>query len=203
LDRARGARLVVVALTTAILVGGCGAGSSASSVPSASAPASPSAEPAASTAAPVSFAGAWAGDLVDPSGSYPIRIELGGCATEGTVCGELEYGDPGGADSVFCASELTPTGIEDGVLALDEHLVYHPWQCFESEFEVHFAADGSLEIEQGAGGEVCCRGTLERTGDTLPAPELPEAAAVEGLGTITATSTGNRVALFVKLHPKV
>ena len=177
----------MVALTAAILVGGCGAGSSASSVPSASAPASPSPEPAASTAAPVSFAGAWEGDLVDPSGSYPIRIALDGCATDGAVCGELEYGDPGGADSVFCASELTRTGIEDGVLALDEHLVYHPWQCFESGFEVHASADGSLAIDQLAGGEVCCRGSLERTGDALPPTVLPAAGPVEGLGAITAS----------------
>ena len=176
----------MLAFTTAVLVGACGAGSSASSAPSPS-PSAKSAEPAASTSAPVSFAGAWQGDLVDPSGSYPIRLALDGCATDGAVCGELEYGDPGGADNVLCASELTRTGIEDGVLALDEHLVYHPWQCFESEFEVNFAADGSLEIEQGAGGEVCCRGSLERTGDTLPAPELPAAAPLEGLGAITAS----------------
>lgn len=177
----------MVTLTAAILVGGCGAGSSASSAPSDSAPVSPSAEPAASTAALVSFAGAWEGDLVDPSGSYPIRIALDGCATDGAVCGELEYGDPGGADTVFCASELTRTGVKDGVLALDEHLVYHPWQCFESEFEVHFADDGALAIDQLAGGDVCCRGSLERTGDTLPAPEMPEAGPVEGLGAITAS----------------
>ena len=142
-----------------------------------------------STGADVTFAGAWEGALVDPNGEFPIRIQLDGCATQGEVCGELEYGDPGGADQVFCASELTRTGVEGEVLALSERLVYRPWMCFESAFEVRSTADGGLEIEQlGGDGEVCCRGTLAHIGETLPAAPAADLGDVEGLGRTTAST---------------
>ena len=103
------------------------------------------------------------------------------------MCGELEYGDPSGADQVFCASELTRTGVEGDVLALSERLVYRPWMCMPAAFEVHATADGSLEIEQIVGeGEVCCQGTLASIGETLPAAPAPELGPVEGLGRTTA-----------------
>ena len=171
MDRARRTPLrrglVALALTVTVVVGGCASSGSPSELPrSSSAPARD--RPAARGAEP--FAGAWEGDLIDPSGGFPIRISLDGCATQGEVCGELEYGDPSGADQVFCASELTRTGLKGGVLALRERIVYHPWACMEAAFEVHPAADGGLEIEQIVGeGEVCCQGTLAYIGETLPA----------------------------------
>ena len=181
MDRALGARLAVVALTTAILVGGCGAGSQPTPSPSAT----PSPEPA-STTAPISFVGAWEGDLVDPNGHWPVRVALDGCATDGEVCGELEYGDPNGADQVFCASELTRTGVEGKVLALKERLVYRPWMCFEGGFDVSLAADGQLKVDQvGGDGKVCCRGTLASIGDAMPVAETPQPRTVDGLGRIT------------------
>jgi DNA-binding beta-propeller fold protein YncE len=145
--------------------------------------------PAASLAAEAGFAGAWEGDLVDPSGKFPIRIVLDGCTTNEAVCGELEYGDPGGADQVFCASELTRTRVEGEVLALRERLVYRPWMCFESALEVRSTADGGLEIEQlGGDGEVCCRGTLADIGETLPTAPAADLGEVAGLGRTTATT---------------
>ncbi len=147
----------------------------------------PASLPAASTGADVTFTGAWEGQLVDPSGGFPIRISLDGCATQGEACGELEYGDPGGADQVFCASELTRTGVEGDVLALSERLVYRPWMCMPAAFEVHPTADGSLEIDQIVGeGDVCCQGTLASIGERLPTEPAPELGPVEGLGRTTA-----------------
>ena len=144
---------------------------------------------AASPIADSSFSGAWEGDLVDATGRFPIRIALDGCTTDKAVCGELEYGDPSGADQVFCASELTRTGMAANVLALDEQLVYHPWMCFESAFAVHSRTDGGLEIEQlGGDGEVCCRGTLAHIGETLPVAPAAELGDVEGLGRTTAST---------------
>ena len=143
--------------------------------------------PPATTGADVTFAGAWEGQLVDPNGGFPIRLQLDGCATEGEVCGELEYGDPSGADQVFCASELTRTGLQADVLALGERIVYHPSKCMAAAFEVHTSTDGSLEIEQIVGdGEVCCQGTLGSIGETLPAAPAPDLGPVEGLGRTTA-----------------
>src|SRR5829696_8887224 len=91
-----------LALTTALLVAACGGGA-ASDSPLASI----GLEAGAPGASDITFLGAWEGQLVDPSGGFPIRISLDGCGTQGEACGELEYGDPGGADQVFCASELT------------------------------------------------------------------------------------------------
>ena len=103
------------------------------------------------------------------------------------MCGELEYGDPGGADQVFCASELTRTGLKGNVLALGERIVYHPSKCMAAAFEVHTSPDGSLEIDQIVGdGEVCCQGTLASIGETLPAAPAPDLGPVEGLGRTTA-----------------
>ena len=103
------------------------------------------------------------------------------------MCGELEYGDPSGADQVFCASELTRTGLEGDVLALGERIVYHPSKCMAAAFEVHTSTDGSLEIEQIVGdGEVCCQGTLGSIGETLPDAPAPDLGPVEGLGRTTA-----------------
>ena len=174
-----------------VVLGGCAASGSPSGSPRTSAaPTTPSASlPAASQAAEAAFVGAWEGDLVDPNGQYPIRISLDGCTTDNVVCGELEYGDPGGADQVFCASKLTRTGLAADVLALDERLVYRPWMCFESAFEVRSTADGGLEIEQlGGDGQVCCRGTLASIGETLPAAPSAELGPVEGLGRTTAST---------------
>ena len=90
---------------------------------------------------------------------------------------------------MFCASELTRTGLEGDVLALSEQLVYHPWMCLAAAFEVHSTADGSLEIEQIVGdGEVCCRGTLASIGETLPAAPAADLGEVEGLGRTTAST---------------
>ena len=178
--------LVALALTATVVVGACASSGSPGSSPRASA-APASAPTAASAGADVTFAGAWEGQLVDPSGGFPIRISLDGCATDDVVCGELEYGDPSGADQVFCASELTRTGVDGDVLALSERIVYRPWMCMAAAFEVHATADGSLEIEQIVGeGEVCCQGTLAYLGATLPAAPAPELGSVEGLGRTTA-----------------
>jgi YVTN family beta-propeller protein len=168
---------------TALLVWGCGAASQPSPTPS-----SPRSTEPTATAAPAAFAsGAWEGDLVDANGGFPIRLALDGCATDGAVCGQLEYGDPGGADQVFCASELTRTGVDGDALALSEDVVYRPWMCFPGGFKATPAADGGIEIEQLlADGEVFARGSLARIGDALPAAEVPDAKAIEGLGQITA-----------------
>ena len=165
---------------TAALVSGCGASSPQSAAPSTAPP------PAVSSVPAPSFAGAWEGDLVDPNGRYPIRIALDGCATDGEVCGQLEYNDPGGADQVFCASELTRTELDGEVLALKERLIYRPWMCFEGGFDVSLTADGRLEVAQRAGEEVCCRGTLASIGDALPGAATPQPGPVDGLGQITA-----------------
>lgn len=179
------ARQLARALVIVVLVGGCGAGNqpapTSPAEPSSTPVASPSAAPAAAT-----FAGAWEGDLVDPNGKWPIRIALDGCTTDGEVCGELEYGDPGGADQVFCASELTRTGTEGEVLALKEELVYRPWMCFEGGFDVSLTADGELKVDQvGGDGQVCCRGTLASIGKAMPVAATPQPAMVDGLGRIT------------------
>ena len=174
-----------MALTTAVLVAACGGGAPSES-PQASV-GHETAAPGATTGADITFAGAWEGQLVDPSGGFPIRIQLDGCTTQDEACGELEYGDPGGADQVFCASELTRTGVEGDVLALSERLVYRPWMCMPAAFEVHLTADGSLEIEQIVGeGEVCCEGTLDSIGESLPTPPAADLGEVADLGRTTA-----------------
>ena len=177
------ARTVALAVMTALLVWGCGSASQPSPTPSSP----PTSEPTASSTPAAVFSGAWEGDLLDANGGFPIRVALDGCATDGAVCGELEYGDPGGADQVFCASELTRTGVDGDALALSEKVVYRPWMCFPGGFNATVAADGGLEIDQLlADGEVFAHGSLARTGDALPAAEAPEPKAIDGLGQITA-----------------
>jgi streptogramin lyase len=168
---------------TALLVWGCGSASQPSPTPSSPPPSEPTASPAPAAI----FSGAWEGDLLDANGGFPIRVALDGCATDGAVCGELEYGDPGGADQLFCASELTRTGVDGDALALTENVVYRPWMCFPGGFKATLAEDGGLEIDQLlADGEVFAHGSLARTGDALPAAEVPEPKTIDGLGQITA-----------------
>ena len=121
-------------------------------------------------------------------GNWSIRAagfrsgsQLDGCATEGEVCGELEYGDPSGADQVFCASELTRTGLKGDVLALGERIVYHPSEVHGGR--LRSAHLNRREPRNRAGrvrgtGTVCARERSPTIGDTLPA--APAAALAEG-----------------------
>jgi YVTN family beta-propeller protein len=156
--------------------------------PAATAPASDAPTPPATADAPLT--GRWDGALEDHSGTYPVQLALDGCTTIGSVCGELEYIDPGRSDTVLCASELTLTDREGDRFAFSEAYVYHGWMCLPTTFVMTSGADGSLAVEQfGEDGVVCCRGTLAPL-DTaaVPTPEVPGSIGA-GLAT-SATALG-------------
>jgi virginiamycin B lyase len=186
----RSARRLTAAAIFALLVSACGQSPAASTQPSG---------PGAATGAPTTAAtpdpgqtgawtGGWTGVLEDPSGSYPAELTLEACVDVGSVCGELEYLDPGPPDTVMCASALTLTGRQGDRLAFSEAFVYRGWACFPTTFEMTRAADGSLAVEQfGEPGVVCCRGTFAPAPDgPKPTPAIPPAVA--GLGRVTAVT---------------
>ena len=99
------------------------------------------------------------GGLGGASGRSERRVSdpdpLDGCTTDDEVCGELEYGDPSGADQVFCASELTRTGLEGDVLALSERIVYHPWMCMAAPSKCTRRPTGASRSNRSSGTARC------------------------------------------------
>lgn len=190
----RGRRIAGLAVCAVIALGGC-----SSSIP----PGGPSGSsggpaglagsqvPLAPTSShPTSITGVWEGGLGDANGQWPVRIVLDGCTTIGATCGELEYGDPAREDVVFCASELTLTGMDGGRIALREHLVYRPWMCMESSLTLRASSDGALEVEQSMEPHVvCCRGKLAHIGDAKQADPIAEPMTIAGLGRTTSSAT--------------
>ena len=129
--------------------------------------------------------GAWDGELVDPSASYPARLTLGDCSSDAAPCGGLEYLGPDG--SVMCASDLTANGFADGRLVLVEAMTYQGWNCFPTTLRVAAPVDDEIEVAQyGDGPEPCCEGTFARTADG-PIPEpLPALWEAPGVGRATS-----------------
>lgn len=149
------------------------------------------AEDTAAATAAASLSGAWDGALVDPSGSYPVHLVLDRCSTVGAACGEMEYLDPGGADTVLCASELTLTATAGDQFSFSERYVYRGWLCLPSTFGMTHSANGGLAVEQFVQPEVvCCRGTFEVAAGAAAAPEIPASLGVLGQATSAAALGG-------------
>jgi hypothetical protein len=50
--------------------------------------------------------------------------------------------------------------MHDGAARFQEGMVYQGWNCLESTIDIRSVADGAIEVEQGDGSTVCCRGSL-------------------------------------------
>src|SRR3954452_2090861 len=119
-SRVRG--VLSLAFGAILILAGCSTG--VSSTPShGSAPTELVSEPLPSATAALS--GAWAGDLADANGTYPVRMTLAGCDAVGAACGEMEYLEPSHPDTVLCASELTLPRCDGDGFSFSERYVYH------------------------------------------------------------------------------
>jgi streptogramin lyase len=187
-----GRRIAGLAVCAVIALGGCSSstppGGPSGSSGASSEPEGSQAPLAPASSQPRSITGVWEGGVGDSNGLWPVRIVLDGCETVGSVCGEMEYGDPAHPDVVFCASELTLTGVIGDGFALSEHLVYRPWMCLETTLTVRMSAAKTLEVEQSPEPDVCCRGTLAYIGDAKPADPIAELTTIEGLGRATSSA---------------